>query len=1264
MKTLKNSLLILAVSIFAFTATTLGQARVQVIHNSADEAAETVDVWLNDVLLIDDFKFRTATPFIDAPANTEFTIAIQPSNSTSANNPLWSQNYTLADGETYLLIANGIVSPSGYSPAEAFNIYVYDMAREMAGSMSNTDVLVFHGSTDAPSVDVVEVAQGAGTIINDMPYGDFRGYLELPSADYSLQVRNAAGTDVVAQYAAPVNTLGLQGAAISVVASGFLNPEANNKGPAFGLYVALASGGDLIPLPQESISTARVQVIHNSADEAAEVVDVWLDDMLLIDDFAFRTATPFIDAPAGVEFRISILPPNSTSPENPVWAQSYTLEGGEKYMLIANGIVSPTGYSPATPFNIYVTNVAREMASSMSNTDVVVFHGSTDAPTVDVVEVAQGAGTIIDDMSYGEFRGYLELPTADYSLQVRNAAGTDVVAQFAAPLAGLSLEGQALAVVASGFLNPEANNKGEAFGLYVALSNGGELIPLPLENISTARLQVIHNSADMAAEFVDVWIDDNKVISDFAFRTSTPFVDAPAGTDFTVSIAPPNSTSPASAVYSQTFVLEGGEKYMLVANGIVSPEGYNPAEPFALYVYPSAREMASQQGNTDILIFHGATDAPTVDLVESSSLTTIVNDLSYGEFEGYFEVPTGDYTFSVTDQQGTDVVATFEAPLASNGWNDKAIAILASGFFNPPANSDGSSFGFFVALPEGGQLIELTAPAATARVQVVHNSADLAAEVVDVWLDNTLLIDDFEFRTATPFIDAPAGVDFTIAIQPSNSTSAADPLWSNTYNLADGGTYMLVANGIVSPEGYEPQQAFDIYVWGVAREMATNMSNTDVVVFHGSTDAPTVDVVEVAQGAGTIIDDMPYGDFRGYLELPTADYSLQVRNAAGTDVVAQYAAPLSTLGLDGAAISVFASGFLNPAANSNGPAFGLWVALASGGDLIELPTEVISTARVQVIHNSADMAASMVDVWLNDMLLIDDFAFRTATPFIDAPANEEFTIAIQPANSTSADDPIWSQNYTLAGGEKYMLVANGIVSPTGYDPIEPFNIYVFGEAREAASDNMNTDVLVFHGSTDAPTVDIWEAAFVNGPIVDDLMYGDYAGYLELATNDYILEVRDETGSAVVQSYSAPLATLGLQGGAISVLASGFLNPANNSNGDAFGLYVALPSGGELIPLSIATSVDEGEIIQESSLNVYPNPARNIVNVNYTMDAEEAVSFEIYNMVGNKVYEISNGYQTAGSYAQQLNISGLSNGMYFLRITAGDNQVIKKIKVLN
>ncbi|WP_222845222.1 hypothetical protein, partial [Flavobacterium piscinae] len=84
-------------------------------------------------------------------------------------------------------------------------------------------------------------------------------------------------------------------------------------------------------------------------------------------------------------------------------------------------------------------------------------------------------------------------------------------------------------------------------------------------------------------------------------------------------------------------------------------------------------------------------------------------------------------------------------------------------------------------------------------------------------------------------------------------------------------------------------------------------------------------VVETSVPAGTIVDNISFPDFGGYLELPNLDFTLDVRDETGTVTVASYQAPLQTLGLDGAAITVVASGFLDPSQNSNGPAFGLWV---------------------------------------------------------------------------------------------------------------------------------------------------------------------------------------------------------------------------------------------------------------------------------------------------------------------------------------------------
>ncbi|MDP2235557.1 MAG: DUF4397 domain-containing protein [Bacteroidales bacterium] len=1007
--------------------------------------------------------------------------------------------------------------------------------------------------------------------------------------------------------------------------------------------------------------TARVQIIHNSADAAASVVDVWLNNTKLIENFAFRTATPYIVAPAGVLLNIGIAPPNSTS-----WTQSFrikqvSLTENETYVIVAGGIISTSGYNPSPTFLVSVYPIGCEVASQAANTDVLVVHGATDAPTVDIYETGVGAGQIVNNLMYGNVAGYLELPTANYVLELRDETGTVTVASYSVPLATLGLQGKAITVLASGFLNPSANSNGAPFGLFAALPSGGALVELPLYTPS-ARVQVIHNAADAAAEVVDVWLNDTKLIADFAFRTATPFIDAPAGVEFTIAIKPPGSTSPANPIWSQNYTLMVGGSYILVANGLVDNQNYLPFKPFDIYVLPTALESASAGNETAISVFHGSTDAPTVDIVEVGvGAGTIVDDLSYGNFVDYLNVITADYVVEVRDATGTVTVASYAVPLATLGLHGQAVTVLASGFLNPSANNNGAPFGLYVALASGGNLIDLPVYSytPTARLQVIHNAADAAAASVDVWLNDTKLVADFAFRTATSFVDAPFGVEFTIAIQAPGSTSPANPIWSQNYTLADGGKYILVANGLVDNQNYTPFKPFDIYVLPTALESAANSNETAVAVFHGSTDAPTVDVVETGVGAGTIIDNFEYGNFAGYLNLPTANYVLEVRDETGTVTVASYSAPLATLGLQGQALTVLASGFLNPAANNNGAPFGLYVALAAGGALVELPVYTPS-ARVQVIHNAADAAAASVDVWLNDTKLLADFAFRTATPFIDAPAGVEFTIAIQAPGSTSPANPIWSQNYTLTDGETYVLIANGLVDNQNYTSFKPFDIYVYPMGREASASSNLTDVLVFHGSTDAPTVDVVETGVGAGTIIDNFEYGTFNDYISLDAIDYILAIKDETGSVTVASFAAPLGTLGLGGQAITVVASGFLNPVENNNGESFGLYAALASGGALVQLPVVTSLEEKS--QIGAFNLYPNPATSKVNISLDILSDSEVTVSIYNIIGSLVRNESLGRLSNGMQSKSIDVTDLSEGVYLMKVTANNSQLTKKVLI--
>lgn len=305
------------------------------------------------------------------------------------------------------------------------------------------------------------------------------------------------------------------------------------------------------------------------------------------------------------------------------------------------------------------------------------------------------------------------------------------------------------------------------------------------------------------------------------------------------------------------------------------------------------------------------------------------------------------------------------------------------------------------------------------------------------------------------------------------------------------------------------------------------------------------------------------------------------------------------------------------------------------------------TARVQVIHNSADAIASEVDVYLDTTLAIDDFSFRTATGFLDLPAGVQIELSVAPGNSTSVNDAVYTAPVTLMANETYIVVADGIVSPTGYNPAPPFGLQIYAMGREGASNASNTDVLVHHGSTDAPTVDVLETGVGAGTIVDDLAYSDFQGYLELPTDDYVIEIRDETGTVGVAAYQAPLATLNLDGVALVVVASGFLDPSQNSNGEDFGLFVALPSGGALVELPSAPLGVNDNVINEFAL--YPNPASSQLNFEYSGVTLNDLNLRIMDNLGRIIsrHEID-------AQNKVMDISSMVDGAYLLLIMEGDS----------
>ncbi len=1057
-------------------------ANVQIVHNSP---APTVDVYVGNTLLLNNFAYRTATPYVTVPANRNLTVSVALDSSTSVASAIYNQNVNFATGKSYGVFASGIVG----NATTPFTLLANE-ARLVSVDTNNVEVNVLHGSTDAPAVDVDAVFV-ANNVVANLAYGNFSGYLSLPPAKYDLAVRAAGNASVVASFRA--NLGGLKGKSATVFASGLLAGT-----PAFGLFAVLADG-TVLALP--ATPTAQLQVIHNSP---SPTVDVYAGNTLLVDDFAYRTATAFVTVPADIDIPVGVALASSASANDVIYTQNVNLSINGTFVAFASGIVG----DPTTPF-VLLADAARTAAIDPTKVEFATLHGATNAPAVDVAVV--GVGNIINNLSYGEFTPYLAVDPASYDLQVKVAGTSTVVATYTADLSGLT--GGAARVFASGLVGGSP-----AFGLFAALPDG-TVIEFPPANVPapTARLQVIHNSPSPT---VDVYVNNDLLLDNFEYRKATPFIDVPAGQVLNIGVALGNSTSVNDVIANFPVTFEEGKTYIATASGIVG----NATTPFTLILNDAGREAAGNAAQVDVAVLHGATNAPAVDVDAVFVANNVVSNLSYGQFTPYLNLAPGKYDFAVRAAGSPAVVATYRADLS--GLTGGAAYVFASGLLGGDP-----SFGLFAALPNG-TVLQLP-QTQTARLQVIHNSP---SPTVDVYAGNTLLINDFKYRTATPFIDVPADIEIKIGVALGNSQSANEVLVTFPVTLEVGKTYIATASGIVG----NATTPFTLILNDAGREAAGNAAQVDVAVLHGATNAPAVDVDAVFV-ANNVVSNLSYGQFTPYLNLAPDLYDFAVRPAGSPVVVATYRADLS--GLAGGAAYVFASGLLG--AN---PGFGLFAALPNG-TVLELP--ITPTTKVQIIHNSPNPT---VDVYAGNTLLLDNFAFRTATPYVDIPANRNFAVGVAPANSTSVANAIASFPVNFQAGKNYTVFASGIVG----NATTPFTLLVDDQAQLDAAPGF-VAVSVTHGSPDAPAVDVAERLL--GTLESNISYGQIRPYQNLTPDLYFIDVKLPGTSTIVGTFLADLS--GLDGAAIRVFASGLLGGT-----PGFGLFAAL-STGQVVELPFA-----------------------------------------------------------------------------------------------
>ncbi len=323
-------------------------------------------------------------------------------------------------------------------------------------------------------------------------------------------------------------------------------------------------------------------------------------------------------------------------------------------------------------------------------------------------------------------------------------------------------------------------------------------------------------------------------------------------------------------------------------------------------------------------------------------------------------------------------------------------------------------------------------------------------------------------------------------------------------------------------------------------------------------------------------------------------------------------------------------------------------------------------AMVQIIHNSADPAAQSVDIFVNGTAALEDVDFRTATSFIPLPSGTELDIVVSPADAGIANGVEFPDNI-LEAGEMYYIVASGVLT-TGDFAANPdgvqtgFFLDVIPGAMTTAADDQTFSFIVYHGATDAPTVDVGVRG--GALLADDAAYTDYTPYLDVPPGTYTLDVIPSAGTDPVASFEADVNSLG--GSTGIALASGFLTPANNQDGEAFGILLVLPDGTTALLPSVSTSNEDliSDLPQQFELGQnYPNPFNPSTNIVYSLPQSAQVQIDVYNVTGQRVATLVNEQKSAGTHTVSFDASNLASGVYLYQIQSGNFREVRKMMLV-
>jgi hypothetical protein len=639
--TLKTALVVLCLA--AVMMVSAQTAKVQLVHNAAAWAFDTVDIYVNGFKAASGMPFRSASSLQTLPAGT-YLLNINSKNSTDSGNMVLARfAVTIAASSNTIIMFTGVDTPSNYAANPNLRSTAIKLVKLPAVAFYTSDptkvALSFgEGITDQGAMSL-KFRQGSALVTN-AKFGDSSYFASTPAntlfAPASTSLLDVMDANNVLQYSYILPLATYSKKSLFFFASGFASPSLNQNGSAAGIFAVDTNGG---PAWQLTTQGARLQVINAVADTSVDSIDVWLGNTKVISKLPNNVSSPVLTVVAGAT-DITLSRKNSTDTTTNVLNKTYgfTFVPGQTYLKTACGVIDTTKYAPNPDgvdrrLAMAGTSLYRESAQVASNVDIAFFNGSIDAPTVDVNRISGGGMKIANDIRYADASyTYVSITPGKYLITLTSKDSTTFYNTYLLDLTGKA--GQSAVLFTSGMFGKTGNPVSAApLSLNLAYAGGVVSTLKPL----ASTLQVVNNCADSITDSMDVYINGVKSYNGMGFRKCSPFITIVPYSPYSLVIKPKHSNSLTSALYTLNFVPDSGTGYYEVIDGSVAPSYVNPDNAskntsYTVFTYKGAKATAAIAKNIDLLYHHGTIDLMATTMQTYNGAMFISKNDGYGDF--------------------------------------------------------------------------------------------------------------------------------------------------------------------------------------------------------------------------------------------------------------------------------------------------------------------------------------------------------------------------------------------------------------------------------------------------------------------------------------------------------------------------------------------------------------------------------------------------------------------------------------------------------